>query len=342
MMKQLQTRGSKHRRRFLWLGLLALVIVPPAILINSGCNEWIASGIVYAPNQGVTITANDEADEAELTRLDVDDQFRVDVGSPIASISVWIIEPRDDVQLRGTILLLHGSNSDKRAMLGPAGWFTRAGYRAVLVDLRGHGRSSGDHITFGIRESQDLCELLDQLGERRVLAGDVGIYGTSYGGAVGIQLAGRDDRVKAVVAVAPFSSMRDVVPNYLRIYVPMGFLISQSRAMKLIDRAGHIAQIDPDDANCVIALGHGSAQVLLIHGQADRKIKADHSRKLHESAPTRTKLIVVEKADHDSIMGDPDNIVSRSSVEWFDRWMTTPANWTFSIHKRKRTAVSGR
>src|SRR5262249_34114716 len=62
---------------------------------------------------------------------------------------------------RGTVVLLHGYGI---AQFGMAPWALRLaeeGWRCVLVDLRGHGKSTGRRIYFGIREASDLSQLLD-------------------------------------------------------------------------------------------------------------------------------------------------------------------------------------
>ena len=88
-------------------------------------------------------------------------------------------------------------------MLPAARKLARDGYRVVLVDLRGCGRSSGEWISWGGIEIHDMSQLLDEL-HRRGLADDrVGVVGFSYGGSLGIQLAAVDRRVKAVVALRP-------------------------------------------------------------------------------------------------------------------------------------------
>ena len=58
--------------------------------------------------------------------------------------------------------------------------------RAVLVDLRGFGESTGEHITFGVMDAQDLKQLTDALQQKHLCGDTVGVYGTSYGAASAI------------------------------------------------------------------------------------------------------------------------------------------------------------
>lgn len=107
---------------------------------------------------------------------------------------------------RGTILVLHGIRDRKTNMLGVGRLLSQNGFRAILIDLRGHGDSSGDRLTCGIVEARDLSQVVDELSRRGLLSGALGVYGPSYGGAVAIQLAALDPRVRAVAAVSTFSS----------------------------------------------------------------------------------------------------------------------------------------
>src|SRR5579863_324344 len=60
-------------------------------------------------------------------------------------------------EICGTIFLLHGYGLGKVVMVPWGLVLAKAGYRVVLVDLRGHGHSTGDHIYFGGVERADLA-----------------------------------------------------------------------------------------------------------------------------------------------------------------------------------------
>jgi pimeloyl-ACP methyl ester carboxylesterase len=123
--------------------------------------------MVRAPNRGAVVP---ERAEGELL---------ITVGPPAAALSVEIIDAAGAP--RGTVFLLHGIRADKNQVRGWAGMLADAGFRAVLVDLRGHGRSTGDWLSYGVVESKDLAQVLDALVERGLVVGRVGVMGFSYG-----------------------------------------------------------------------------------------------------------------------------------------------------------------
>src|SRR5207249_2570750 len=67
-------------------------------------------------------------------------------------LHAWYVAPRDGA----VIVLAHGYKADHREMIPAAVMLARHGYGALLLDLRTHGASDGDVITFGARETQDV------------------------------------------------------------------------------------------------------------------------------------------------------------------------------------------
>src|SRR5205807_821916 len=137
-----------------------------------------ASALIYAPNAGrPPDPAGDPAPPAlgPLTAR----ALRVDVGPPRASLALLLLDPPAGTAPRATVFLLHGIRDRKESMLGWGRRLATEGYRAVLVDARGHGRSSGDFLTYGVVEARDLSQALDALAAQCLIAGRVGAMGAS-------------------------------------------------------------------------------------------------------------------------------------------------------------------
>ena len=255
--------------------------------------------------------------------MGVDQQFWVKVGPPEASLSVSVVEPRRKSPApRGTILVIHGVLARSATMLPAARALADSGYRAVLVDLRGHGRSSGKYMTFGLQEAKDLSQVIDALERKGLLAGNLGVYGISYGATTSIHLAAVDRRIRAVVAVEPFSTAREEVPHFGRVMVPgIGCLISDKtyqrvagrggtdrplRSRRRRRREGHAADLGPR--------AHRARDERL--GRAAPAERAFARRRL---GPQRVGLGPL--AGTRGVMGRSGWARRERATAWFDRWL---------------------
>ncbi|MAG94341.1 MAG: hypothetical protein CMJ48_11395 [Planctomycetaceae bacterium] len=283
-----------------------------------GCTSFLGRVMVTAPNDLTPLTPAATASPAARSLMGVDQQFAVEVGPPTATLSISVVEPEERTEPRGTVLVLHGIWASSVWMLGTAHRLSEDGFRAVLVDLRGHGRSGGDGLTYGQREAEDVSQVIDELQRRKLVVGPLGIYGISYGATTSIHVAGIDPRIRAVVAVAPFSAMRDVVPDYSRTVLPgVERLISDETLQEAVDVAGELSQFDPDKSTAIAAIRKTTAPALIVHGTEDWLVPPYHAVRLHEVARDHSKLVFVPYAGYVTIWFDPSGTVAQEASDWF-------------------------
>jgi pimeloyl-ACP methyl ester carboxylesterase len=206
------------------------------------------------------------------------------------------------VPSRGTLLLLHGYLQNRNSVVPWAVRLAQAGFRCLVLDLRGQGASTGDHISFGAFEARDLTQVLDDLARRGWDVSRVGVVGVSYGASVALLAAGHDRRVAAVVALEPFASAERAVPELMRAAFAkeaQGITDRQFAAAHL--KEAKIAGFRWTDADIVAALGRTRAPVLFIHGENDTWLSPDHSRELVRHAPAGSRLVLAPRENHVSL-----------------------------------------
>lgn len=269
-----------------------------------------ARALVGTPNAGRAQTCEEQAPEG------VSWELWVPVDHPRAEIHAWVFEP--DAAPAGTVLLLHGIEGRGSMMAAAARSYALAGYRAVAVDLRGHGCSTGEWATYGVGDARDLSAVMDALPE----SGPIGVHGISYGGGAALQLAALDPRVEAVVTVATFSSLRELAADHARRRAGLAWpLLPEAVVGATVEAAGQLAGFDPDQATSAAALARSHAPVLVVHGTNDQIVPLRHAFALADAAPERTSLLILQGQDHDSIGLDADGSVDRAATAWFDRWL---------------------
>lgn len=326
------------------------------LALNAGCvRSAIARKLVEAPNRQKLPAQLQQMDDL-FKKLEKDLPGMFDVPTIAqnwrvpredqAEIAVACIEPADhkaDVRLRiargrtpalsfefelnmganvrpakGTIILLHGVAMRKEAMLPWALHLAAAGYRTVLVDLRGHGHSTGGYITYGAREGDDLTAVLDSLAARNLLAGRVGVLGISYGAAIALQWAAREPRVAAAVAIEPYADAPSAIGGFFREVAggPVR-LLSPASFTAAVDKAAVEAGFSWDDVKVTDAVAKLTFPVLFFHGAHDNLLPVWHSARLRSFAKPGSRLVIRGEDDHFTLSMRLQPIAPQVT-EWFD------------------------
>ncbi len=326
------------------LRVLLLCLMAGGLL---GCESMFGKFVVRSPNHGKALHELYHTEPLTLPLTVIDHEFRLTVDeAEDISLAVWVIDPSNDrlvsveqgadkLKLKfsgtlprqtrapqATVMLFHGyhDSMNQRRYLMWARILAAEGYRVVLVDQRGHGRSTGDWSTYGVKEAGDMVAVLDELDRRGLRVGPVGVAGVSFGAAVAMQLAERDERVGALVLISSFTTMRDVVPDFGR---AIGFdRFSDEKFQRVIDRAGEAAGFDPDESNLLTHIERLDLPVLIVHGEEDELIPIRHALRLYDSASRENvELIRVAGANHTTLGDGIVEPLRRPMLGWFGRYL---------------------
>jgi pimeloyl-ACP methyl ester carboxylesterase len=196
---------------------------------------------------------------------------------------------------RGTVLLLHDYNSQMEFMSLWAFELAQAGYRVVLVDLRGHGASTGQEVSYGKWETEDLKTVLDRLTRDRLCDAKVGVLGVGYGATLALQFAARDARVATVVAIAPYHRFEQACQ---RLAAQEAVPVPPQRLHGALEAAAAHLGINWDDWSAEAALRGLKTPVLLIGGGKDPIATGDDLKALERLSPAGSRSLVIPEADH--------------------------------------------
>jgi pimeloyl-ACP methyl ester carboxylesterase len=194
--------------------------------------------------------------------------------------------------------LLHGYGLAEFSMVPWAWRLAQEGWRCVLVDLRGHGKSTGGKIYYGIIETRDMSQLLDDLTSQDQVAQPVAVIGESYGAALALRWKTADPRVGKVVAIAPYGVLSNAVLNICHDYA--GFL------PRALIRAGLkqlpvVLGVQAGDLDTTTVLARHPVSALFVSATDDNIIPPADVRKLFEEALPDSELIVVPGATHETV-----------------------------------------
>ncbi|BDY03133.1 alpha/beta fold hydrolase [Ferrimonas sp. YFM] len=131
----------------------------------------------------------------------------------------WDREPN----AKGTIVLLHGYQMYKEAMVLNAAYWRFLGYQVLVPDLGGHGQSDGP-FSFGVKDARLLSQWLDAQKE---LEQPLYLFGNSMGAVAALHLASVREDVAGLIFQAPMLDLETGVRAYQQSFA--------SAPMRLID-----------------------------------------------------------------------------------------------------------
>src|SRR5262249_6535459 len=128
----------------------------------------------------------------------------------------WLLLPSSEIAERRPIVVVHGKGVDRTReahehLLEIAAGLVRHGHPVLLFDLRGCGRSGGDHYTLGANEVRDAGGAIDYLERRGMATDGVDLLGYSMGGATVLLDAPGEPLVRAVAEDSGYAELGDLV-----------------------------------------------------------------------------------------------------------------------------------
>ncbi len=228
--------------------------------------------------------------------------FHPDTGYPLnfsaydgIQLSAFFTASRKDFT-KGTIILLHGIRGTKEHFIPLSERLSKLGYNAVALDSRAHGQSTGVHCTFGVKEKRDISKLIDLLISKGIDSKTIGIWGQSLGGAIGLQAMAQEPRIAFGIIESTFRDLHSITNDYFNYHAGFKnrFFINY-----LLQRAGKIADFNPNEASPITACKKITQPVLLVHGTADRRITIAYAKEnFKHIASTSKTFIPIEGANH--------------------------------------------
>ena len=189
-------------------------------------------------------------------------------------------------------MLLHGWGGSANDMLPLARALAQAGWRSVVFDMPGHGRSPQ-------RESS----LVEFLRAMRLVAGALGtpeiIVGHSFGGAAAVfGITELLLPVRAAVLVAPAPGPSYYVDQFVR---AVGLPAARTDGMvrQLVERVGR----PMESLDALVAARAATVPALIVHDPRDREVSFEFAKQMQE-AWRGSRLMPAPSLGHKRILRD--------------------------------------
>ena len=194
-------------------------------------------------------------------------------------------------------ILFHGYKSSAILDLcGGTHLAIKLGHNALVVDQRSHGKSEGSSITFGVEERKDCLSWIRYARSRFGEDVKIILSGLSMGAATVLMATDLDlpENVIGIMADCPYSSPKEIICKVCKdIHLPPGLVYPFIRLGAFL--FGHF---NLEESSATQAVQHTKIPILLIHGEADRFVPCDMSRKIHNVGSSHIHFETISEAGH--------------------------------------------
>jgi putative CocE/NonD family hydrolase len=266
-------------------------------------------------------------------------------GSDGIELSAYVITPRS--QGRHPLVIMPapwGSGADEYAAVGQR--LAAHGYEVVSYAQRGFDASQGRIDIAGAQTQADVSAVITwALSHTAAAPGGVGAVGVSYGAGASLLAAGRDPRIKAVVAMSGWSDLAaSFYPDTTGSRQIVNILMDSARASGRPDAdvqalaqesasgnaaamAATVARLSPSRSaiDDVAGLNKNRTAVMLANGFEDSIFPPSQQVKLFDVL-TGPKRLQLARGDHggperSGLKGNSGTKVWRDATAWLDRYL---------------------
>lgn len=229
------------------------------------------------------------------------------------------------------VVMCHGFAGNKvgrhRIYVQLAQSLAKAGIASLRFDFRGSGDSEGEFADMTIEEEvSDAMQALDFLRkDRQVDSSRIGLLGNSFGGAIAVLAAHRDQNVRSLVLLAALFNCSAWKKRWELMLANKADDVARREVMRIMEGhapgPGFVAGFFQLDLERQLA-DLQDIPILHIHSEKDERVgidQAEQYRRCREHAKAETRWIRLQQSDHDFGNSEERALLVQETAQWFSR-----------------------
>ena len=197
-------------------------------------------------------------------------------------------------------VLVHGYGRDQRYAGDYAEEYLAKGYHVLTPDLCASGKSEGQYITMGVKESAEIALWTQEIAAKHPEA-EIVLHGVSMGAATVLMTAAREDSVNisAVIEDCGYTSAYDMFSEQLGVI----FGLPSFPIMEFVDVvSGMKTGARISEAAPIKVMGQIKVPTLFIHGSEDKLVPPVMMEELYTACKAHKEKLIVRGAGHGDAM----------------------------------------
>lgn len=172
----------------------------------------------------------------------------------------------------------------------------KIGYNVLAVDERAHGKSGGHTITFGIKERYDCLDWANYAADCFGKETPIFLTGVSMGAATVLMASELElpENIRCIIADCPYSSPGEIIRKVSKDVKLPGTLLYPFVLLGALV-FGHFKLWESSPLE---AVRRAQRPILIIHGEDDRFVPCEMSKRVSEEGGENIRLVTVPGAGH--------------------------------------------
>jgi len=133
--------------------------------------------------------------------------------------TLWCAEVAAEEPKAAVIFLAGITKPSVTQFYGHAAWLRELGFSSFLLEVRAHGRSSGDRVGLGYTETADVRAAVEYIRSCPEYAEiPLLVWGVSMGGAIALNAFGQIPEINGCIAMSPYASFPMEISSQMERY----------------------------------------------------------------------------------------------------------------------------
>lgn len=215
------------------------------------------------------------------------------------------------------IIIHHGYTANHYVCVQFLDIFFDQGFNVLLVDMRSHGESEGQYITYGYKEQADLDLWVDLIRNKVGKDGIIGLHGQSMGGATVLMYGGNySGKIDFIIADCAYSNGKEILRyQFKQAKVPF-FPVYNIVNRECKDKCG----FDMNKISPIDCIKDKDIPVLFVHGTGDDVVPVTMSEEMFKvKKGNKNKLLIIPDAIHVGAYSKDKNTYTKIVKEFINQ-----------------------
>lgn len=215
------------------------------------------------------------------------------------------ITTSDDIQLKGwlfrnvnsdaCIVLLHGWKANRYETLPRVKFLYEMGYNVFIYDARACGESTGDEITIGYKEAEDIIAVSEFLKNEDM--NSIACIGISQGAATIVYANSAIKNLKCIILESMYDDVSNAIDNRYRKYFYVGGYAGYFLKLFAENKVG----VNINEMKPIERINQLKVPVFIISGDNDKNVLTAETLRIYKKANEQKRLWIVEGAAHEDL-----------------------------------------